>query len=142
MIFKRTDKVHYKILTKFDVWVRPLDVHEKDLITELMGKAATNIKFAHQAARLGVSMALRNIKGLPDEDENGNEIDYKLEFNTNGYLTNDCLSDLLNHEISNELVNLCGLMMNNVPTVFKDDKGKALKSIKYIGKNDMKLGKK
>lgn len=137
MIFKTSDLVHYKLKKKYDVYLKPLDVDEKEELGVHMFKATQGqFESAMRAANIAISICLKDLKGLDDDGE-----DYKLEFDDNGRLSKESLSVILNSEVANDLNNLCGQLLNGVPTEFKDSEGKVIKDIKFMGKNTH-LGKK
>lgn len=112
-IYKTTDRIQYKI-GEITVSISPLSVADKNTLSEYMikGQSKQDIKSLMEGSVYVLQSAVKEVKGL--EDSNGNE--YKLQFDESNKLTRECAEDLLNLEQSTNLLSLCSMFINGVPT--------------------------
>lgn len=129
-IYRTTDRIPIKI-DDITVVIRPLSVHEKTEIQEaaLAGRIKGDIKEATRSVVLALKYAVQDIKGIVDSD--GNQ--YKLQ-TEGGMLTDECVSDLMNLEMSRKLVMVCSSLANGIKTEFTDERGEAIEGVELIKK--------
>lgn len=112
-IYKTTDRIQYKI-GEITVSISPLSVGDKNTLSEYMikGQSKQDVKSLMEGSVYVLQCAVKDVKGLEDSD--GNE--YKLQFDESNKLTRECAEDLLNLEQSTNLLSLCSMFINGVPT--------------------------
>lgn len=123
-----TDKIKIKI-HDVTVSVSPLSFAHKGEIQSLMMEAAKgDVKAGLEGTKLCIKYAVKSIEGVEDID--GNK--YELE-KENGFITDDCVEELLNSEMSAEISLSCIALLNNIPTQILDPTtNKPLKGVKVL----------
>ena len=85
----------------------PLTIAQKSEITgKLAGAEKGGIEAvgkAMEATVLALKYSVKGLTGATCEDEDGNEVEYQLEFDESGTLTDECVEDLSNFEGSTKL---------------------------------------
>lgn len=104
-IYKTTDRIKLEIGEGLIVTISPLNRAQKQEIQSLLMNTTRMV----EGASLAVKYAVKDIQGL--EDENGEP--YRLEFE-GGALTEKCIDDLLNLEVSSQLQTVCVNLLNGV----------------------------
>jgi hypothetical protein len=127
-IYRPSDRIVVKI---GDVTFKlaPLTLHQKTEVQAAMieGKGKLNIRDLTRGIALALKYSLKSVQGIVDSD--GNQYQLSQE---NGILTDECIDDLMNMEISNQLAMIASNMATGVPKVFTDDKGQPLKGVELI----------
>jgi len=110
-IYKTTDRVAIKI-GDITVKIAPLSMIQKSNVQSVLIEAqkANDIQKANEALLLSLKYCVKEIKGL--QDTGGN--DYQLQFENNE-LTDSCISDLMNMEHGNELLQACAAFVAGIP---------------------------
>ena len=109
-IYRLSDKISYKI-GDVEVKISPLSLQDKQTLHEYMIKGQIgDSKALLEGSMFAIKASVKSISGLEDLD--GNE--YKLEFDGK-YLTDECISDLMNLQESNKLIALCSQLIAGVP---------------------------
>jgi len=114
-IFRSTDRLEVKI-DDVTVFLAPLTFEQKSEVHGLMLKASEgDTQAGLLGARLAVKYAVKDIKGV--EDYEGNT--YKLDLKDN-VLSEECLQDLVNSEISEKLQITSCTLLTGIPTKILD----------------------
>ena len=118
-IYKTTDRVAIKI-GDITVKIAPLSMIQKSNVQSVLIEAqkANDIQKANEALLLSLKYCVKEIKGL--QDTGGN--DYQLQFENNE-LTDSCISDLMNMEHGNELLQACAAFVAGIPKSFDNIPG-------------------
>ncbi len=114
-ILKNTDRVKIDI-GDVTISISPLSFNQKTEIQKYMIEAASGkIESGMKGAKLAIQYAVKSIDGVEDVD--GNK--YELELD-NDILTDECIEELLNSEINNELSLICINLLSGIPKEFID----------------------
>ncbi len=128
-IYKRTDRITVRI---DDVVVKlaPLTLDQKTEIQHafLSSRKETDIRLASKGIALALKYSLKGIEGLEDSDGQP----YKLSLGPDENLTDQCIDDLLNLELTRKLSMVCSAMVNGVPTSFTDNENNVLEGVQII----------
>jgi hypothetical protein len=127
-IYRPADRIEVKI-GEVVVKLAPLTLHQKTAIQAAMmeGRKSGDIREATRGIALAMKYSLKSIKGLHDSDEN----EYALQFNGQE-LSDECVDDLMNIEISNQLALVCSSMAAGVPKSFNLEGVEILKMSKDV----------
>jgi hypothetical protein len=128
-IYRLTDTLEFKI-GEITIKVSPLSQKQKADVNAEMIKLQSediNIKVGYRGLYLCIKYALKGISGLETMD--GKE--YKLDFE-DGVLTDQCVDELLNLDISPEIAAVCTQFMRKVSEKITDAEGNELKGIEFI----------
>jgi hypothetical protein len=126
-IYRRTDRIKIKI-DDVTVTVSPLSSHEKaEIQSEMIKFVKGDVKAGQHGICLSLKYAVKDIEGI--EDSNGSNYSLKFE---NGYLSDECVDDLLNMEITGKLSQVCASLSNGVPTEFRDREGNNLAGVEFV----------
>jgi hypothetical protein len=112
-IYKLTDRVPYKV-GEVEIEISPLNIHDKALLHSMATKSVENADNNQVVATsaFAIKSAVKSVKGL----ENGDGSAYQLEFEQNGsYLTDECVTDLLNIQESAQMIALCVQLIAGIP---------------------------
>ena len=111
-IYRLTEKIKYKI-GEIEISISPLDLHDKTTLHSHMIKGQSGDVAALMAgSTFAIKAAVKSVSGL--EDANG---PYEVKFDESGkYLTEECVSELLNISESNQMISLCASLMAGVPS--------------------------
>jgi hypothetical protein len=128
-IYKRSDRITVKI-NDVTLKLAPLSIDEKTEIQQAMlnGRAKADLKEVTRGTALSLKYSIKGISGLLDSDDN----EYKLQFDDKGYLTDDCVSDLLNLEFQDKIVMICCTLPGGVPAQFTDTKGNKIEGVEIL----------
>lgn len=137
-IFKRSDRILVKI-DDIVVKLAPLTLHEKTEVQMalLQNKGSLDIREATRGMAMAIRFSLKGVDGLEDSDGNP----YKLQFE-NDVLTDACLDDLMNLELTTKLALVCIGMVNGVPSEFTDANRRALAGVEIVKPEKVDLEKK
>jgi hypothetical protein len=115
-IYKLSDRIPIKIDDIF-IKVAPLSLIQKSTIQQKMleGQKANDLIVLTQAVTMALKYSLKNISGLVD----GNGEEYRLVFGDDGYLTDECVDDLLNMPLTPKLTQVCATMAAGIPAAFE-----------------------
>lgn len=130
-IYRRSDKLKIKI-DDITIEVSPLSVDQKSEIQELMvkGRVKGDVRAVNQGLSLILKYGLKGISGV--ETHNGEA--YALKFE-NGELIDECISDLMNMEVSEKIALVCTALVNKIPKEFTDTNGNKLEGVEFIKEN-------
>lgn len=129
-IYRRTDRIAVKI-DDVTVKLSPMSLHQKTEVQSAMlkGHKATDIREATRGIALAIQYSVKGIEGVEDSDGNP----YKLQFNETGEeLTEACVDDLMNVELSRKLALVCASMVNGIPSEFTDQYNQALEGVQIV----------
>lgn len=131
-IYRTTDRIKVKV-DSIVVTIAPLSVDEKAEISQFMlaGKLR-DFKAAAKGTALTVKYAVKDVSGIVDQKNQP----YKVAFDENGYLTDQCVSELFNLEMSGKLTEICMSLVEKIPDVFTDAKGKKLEGVEILKTED------
>lgn len=132
-IYRRSDRIAVRV-DDITVHISPLSFHQK---TEIQQAMFNGIKGETKDRLVGIvkslKYALKGIEGV----ENTDGEPYKLEFNGEE-LTDSCVDDLMNLEITNKLIMVCAAMINGVPSGFTDERGDKIDGVELISAKSAK----
>jgi len=115
-IYRTTDKIAYKV-GELEIKISPLSVQNKSELHDMMLKGQSgNTEALIKGSMFTLKVALKEVKGL--EDVNGNP--YVLEFDDNGLVTDECISDLMNLQESSRFIALCSQLIAGIPSVLPE----------------------
>ena len=64
---------------------------------------------------LTLKFSLKDVEGIFTLDDKGNEIPYKLDFDSDGIVKDDCLDSLLNSEVMDPLIYTAKDLLSGIP---------------------------
>ncbi len=128
-IYRLTDRIKVKI-DDITVTIRPLSKDEKAEIQQsvIKGRAKGDFVEATRGIVLALKYAVKGIDGLIDSDDKP----YQLQFDEHKNLTDDCVSELLNMEVTGKLTMVCISLANKIPDEFVDENGIKLEGVDVI----------
>lgn len=138
-IYKRTDRIAVKI-DDIVVKLAPLSLDQKTEIQQAMihGKVKGDLKELTKGIALSIRYAVKSIEGVQDSDGNP----YKVEVDSNGDLTKECVDDLMNLELTAKLSMVCASMVNGIPSEFKDNDGIPMSGVEVVKQVQVETEKK
>ena len=109
-IYRLTDRIKYKI-DDLTIEISPLDDHNKSTLQHLavLGQSG-DMKSSMQAAKFAMKVGLKSVDGVEYSD--GEK--FKLSFGEDGYVSDECIVDLLNMEESTKMIQVLSGLMNGV----------------------------
>lgn len=112
IIYKTTDRIKYN-LGEIQIEISPLDYHDKSVLHSFIAKSQTgDLESLMKGSAEAIKRGVKSVKGLKNSDGS----DYEVQFDTSGkYLTDECVSDLLNIQESNNMINICGQLIAGIP---------------------------
>ncbi len=127
-IYKRTDRIVVKI-DDITVKLSPLSLDQKTEIQQamLVGSSKGNIKELTRGISLSIKYALKGMEGVVDSDGNP----YTLHFE-NEILSDSCVEDLMNLEVTKKLYTVCSTLANGIPAKFVDEDGKPIEGVELV----------
>lgn len=126
-IYKTTDRIGIRI-DDIQIKVSPLNFEQKtEIETHMRGFAAGDLKGAVRGMVLAIKYALKEISGV--EDSEGQP--YQLSFE-GSFLTDECVSDLLNLDVGGKLSIVCSSFVPGIPKDF------SLEGVEFVEKTDSK----
>lgn len=136
-IYRTSDKIEIKV-DQISVFISPLSFQQKMEIQDYMSKAAMgDMDSAMKAVRTAVKFCVKDIKGVTDQ----NNEPYKLEFQDDKHLSDNCVDDLLNMPVASKISAICTSLMGGVPEKILDHEGKELEGVSIV-KSESKRAKK
>jgi hypothetical protein len=115
-IYRTTDKISYKI-GELEIKISPLSVHDKATLHDLIIKSRDGgSKAMIDGSIFALKAAIKEVTGLVDTEDK----EYKVSFDDNGYLTDSCISDLMNIEESSRMIALCSQLLAGIPSVLPE----------------------
>jgi hypothetical protein len=128
-IYRTTDKIPVKI-DDILIKISPLTVDHKAEIQSILLTAQLKKDVAGliKGNKLAMKYAVKSMEGVEDSDGNA----YKLEFDENNNLTDQCLDDLFNLEVTNKIVMVCANLLKKIPDEFTDTDGNKLEGVEII----------
>lgn len=132
-IYRRSDRIKVKI-DDITVTLAPLTLDQKTECQQalLVGHRKSDLKELTRGIKLSMKYALKDIQGVEDS-----EGPYKLAL-VNDELTEDCLDDLTNMQLSAKLTLVCAAMVRGVPSQFTDEENNPIEGVELVkqGKED------
>lgn len=129
-IYKTTDRLPVKI-QDITFKISPLSFQQRaEVQAELMEAAKGDMNKAVQASFKAVKYSVKDVSGVDTFDGTP----YVLSFESDGTLTDDCVSDLLNLEMFTELSMVAISLVRGVPDKIVDNEGKVVKGISLLYK--------
>lgn len=127
-IFKRTDRIPVRI-NEVVVHIAPLSIDQKVEIQDaaIKGRAKGDIKELTRSVTLAMKYAIKKIEGIEDSDGKP----YQLQFDGEN-LSDECLVDLMNLEITDKLSSVCVKFMQGIPSEFTDASGNKLEGVEFV----------
>lgn len=116
-IYKRSDRISVKI-DDVTVKLAPLSLHQKTEVQAAMieGHKNSDIRKATRGLALAMRYSVKSIDGVEDADGQP----YKLQMDETDCLTDECVDDLMNLDITAKLALVCSGLVNGVPAEFTD----------------------
>ncbi len=134
-IYRCSDRLPVKI-GDITFKISPLTFQARSEIqSDLMLASKGDMERAVQASYKSIKHAVKDISGLETYDGE----DYKLSFDNEGSLTDECVSDLLNLEVFTELAMVAMSLLKGVPDKILDNDGKEIKGITLLYKEGSNL---
>lgn len=128
-IYRTSDRIKVKIDDTV-VTIRPLTYHQKaEIQSHFLGFTQGDVTKATEAMVSAIKYAVTGIEGIEDCDGRP----YELEFDCDA-LSEDCVSDLLNIEISDKLQQVCSSLLHGIPKGFVDNSGKPIEGVEIVKK--------
>jgi hypothetical protein len=127
-VFRRTDRITVKV-DDLTIKLSPLSLDQKNEIqTEfIQGRTLASPRHLTNGTVLALRYALKDLQGVVDADDKP----YELSFE-GGMVTDQCIEDLMNLEISDKLVAICATLANGVPREFTGPNGKKLEGVEIV----------
>jgi hypothetical protein len=127
-VYKRSDRISVKV-DGITVKLAPLTLAQKTEIQQAMlsGINKSDLKESTRGIMLSLKYSLKGIDGLDDVD--GNK--YQLEFQDDE-LTDACVDDLMNLELSQKLAYVCSNLVKGIPKSFTDHNGNLLDGVELV----------
>ena len=127
-IYRKSDRLKIKI-DDLQFVISPLSLHEKTEVQQLMVEAQSkgNIGKLTKSICKTIQYSLKDINGLYDCDDQP----YKLSFDDSGMLTDECLDELMNLELSDRLQQVCVRLLGGIPKEFLDDNGNPIEGVSW-----------
>lgn len=141
-VFRLTDRIPLSIKIGEETiffLVRPLSFDEKAKISSLaMIDSGLERRDSLAAVKMCLKHCLKDVKGIKNHDDT----DYKLEFDDAGNLSDQCIDDLLNCEVSASLIMASFSLVQGISEhVVDPTNGKIIEGIKFHIKETKSLGK-
>lgn len=126
-IYKRSDRIPVRI-DDIKFKLAPLSFDQKTEIQQLSlaGRKGDYSKGV-LAIKLSMQHSIKAIEGL--EDAEGKPYELKFE---NGSLTDECMDDIFNLEVTSKLILVCSSLANGVPHEFQNTDGKKLEGVEIL----------
>lgn len=127
-IYRTTDRIKVKI-GEIVVTIAPLSLHDKTEATKLIasGTSRKDYGVTHEGLIYLLKCALKDVSGFETSDNQP----YKLQFE-DGKVTDDCISDLFNHEVHEKLVMLCTSLVRGISNKLVDHEGKEIEGVEFL----------
>lgn len=137
-IYKRSDRIAVKI-DEITVKLAPLSLDQKSEIQQLMltGRTKADLKLLTKGIALSIKYGLKSVEGIEDSDGNP----YKLSLDSNDQLTDECVDELMNLELSKKLSLVCAGLVNGVPKDFTDENGNPIEGIEVVKPSKVEASK-
>lgn len=127
-IYRTSDRIPVRI-DDIEVKLSPLSRHQKAEVTKLIsGFSRGDITSTQEGVVLAIRMSLKEIKGVEYSDGTP----YKLEFDEEGLITEECIEELLNLEMSQKLTMVCSNLMTGIPSQFTYESGEPIEGVERI----------
>ena len=128
-IYKVTDRIEVKI-DDITVKLAPLTLPQKTEINQLMaqGTVKRDYKLIQEGITKSIQYSLKHIGGVED----GDGIPYKLTFDEQGLVTEECINDLYNLEMHKKLVMVCSSLVQSIPSNFTDQHGNPVDGVEFV----------
>ena len=141
IIYRKEDKVSVKI-DDIEIKISPLTHSQKSELQSHMMKAVNgDMDEAMVSVQKSLKFAIKDIKGVFYMD-GSDKREYSLSFNDDGFLSDECIDELLNLPISNKISSVCSALLQGVPDKILDKDGKEIEGIKVLTSGGKKPKKK
>lgn len=112
IIYRITDRIEIKI-DDFKIKIRPMTIAERSQVVEALSEAqkSNSVAKINEASLIPIRICLKGLDGV--QDSNGEP--YQLQFEDDGLLTEECLSDLLSMGSQGKIAEICMGLLNGIP---------------------------
>jgi hypothetical protein len=127
-IFRKSDRIAVKI-DDVTVKLSPLTIHQKVETTQAMynGQANADLRELTRGTVLALKYSVKSVEGVYDSDGKP----YQLQFEGDS-LTEECVDDLMNLQITKKLALVCAGMLNGIPEEFTDISGNKIDGVELV----------
>jgi hypothetical protein len=137
-IFRKTDKIKVRVGNESDNLVlvlSPLDYQQKNEIQSMLLEAQNKNEPTRyvDGIRLAIKYSVKGVENCVDGD--GNKYVPAFE---NGLLTDECVDDLMNMDLSDKVMMVCANLARGVPSKFLDQQNKELPDVEILGDKSSK----
>jgi len=128
-IYRKSDRVRVKI-DGVTFSLAPLSAHQKAEIQAAMlnGRRNMDIKEATQGVVLALKYSIKDVDGVFNTDGTP----YRLQLDENKCLSEECVDDLLNLEITEKLSLVCSSLIRKIPDEFTNEKGEKMEGVEIV----------
>jgi len=127
-ILRVTDRVQVKI-GEVTVSLAPLTMFQRqELLAHVEQSDGQDVNDIRKATVMALKYSVKDIEGIEDMD--GNK--YELSFGSDKCLTDDCVLELLNTEISDKMIHSSYSMIYGLPTEIKDHEGNKVEGVEVV----------
>lgn len=136
-IYRATDRITLKI-GELVFKLAPLSYYQKMELAQLgQVKGGEVIRNHRDATIKAVQYSVKAVEGLETCDDRP----YELDFDSNGILTDTCVNELLNIEMSDKLIFSCFNMLEGLPSKIKNPAtGKVVKGVEIVKNEGKQIG--
>lgn len=129
VVYKTTDRIRIKI-GELEFKLAPLTFDQKRQCSQSSRvESGKLIEDGLMTAYKSLHFSVKEVKGLINPD--GTE--YKLSFDDNNNITQDCIDDLFNFEFSERLMIACYNLVSGIPKVIIDPvTGKPIEGVEIV----------
>lgn len=125
IIHRKSDRIKVKI-EDITLVVSPLSQHDKNTIQSLL--VSGKVDSIMNGATMALKCAIKDIGGVTHNNEQ-----YRLEFDDNKHITDDCLDDLMNLEMHDKISSVCLALLGGIPKEFLNaETGEVLEGVRII----------
>lgn len=126
-VYSTKDRIKIK-MDDVVVSISPLTYEQKKVVQEMLVKAQGKESLYMDASYTAIRFAVKDISGLT----NANGEKYELEFEEN-ILTEGCMDDLLNIEITSRMNAICMALVNGMPDcIINPETGEKMEGVEIL----------
>lgn len=127
-IYRLTDRISVKV-GDITIKLSPLTLHQKTEVQQAMmlGRLKGDVAEATRGLVLSLKYSVKDISGVTDSEDSP----YQLQFDGE-HLSDSCVEDLLNLEITQKLTLICSSLVNGIPKEFTDAAGNKLEGVEIV----------
>jgi len=127
-ILRTTDRLTIKI-GEVELKLAPLSMFQRQELLAHVEKAdGNNIHDVRKGTTLAMKYSIKDISGIETLDGDT----YKLEFDAENSLTDNCVNELLNTEVSGKMVLAAYSMIYGMPSEIRDSEGKRVEGVEVV----------